>query len=90
MYEVHRRCALGVVGHKRSELWVTRRVRNLNDSRITLERWAKEGESPVGEIVKALWFMYPSTAGHEKPCGNLCRPRHKAKYASVTDSEPVP
>ena len=60
------------------------------NSRIVLERRARGGESPVDEIDRSLWFMDPSTAGHEEPCGNLCRPRHKAKYDSVTDSEPVP
>ena len=90
MYEGHSRCASGVVGHIWSELWVTRGVRNLIDSRIVLERRARVGDSPVGEIGKTPWYMYPSTTGHVKPCGNLCRPRHKAKYASATDSEPVP
>ena len=31
-----------------------------------------------------------STTGPEKPCGNLGRPRSKAKYSLMTDSEPVP
>ena len=33
---------------------------------------------------------HPSTAGHEKPCGNLGGPSSKAKYYLTTDSGPVP
>ena len=36
-----------------------------------LERSTIEGESPVGEIYQTSWIGLPSTAGHEKPCGNL-------------------
>ena len=60
------------------------------DSRIVLERRAIEGDSPVGEIDRSPWLIFPSTAGHVEPCGNRCRPRHKAKYAPVTDSVLVP
>jgi hypothetical protein len=31
-------------------------------------------------------MRYLSTAGHEKPCWNLGRPRSKAKYSVATDS----
>jgi len=31
--------------------------------------------------------MFPSTAGHEKSCGNLGGPSSKAKYFLSTDSE---
>ena len=37
-----------------------------------------------------LFFNYPSTTEHEKFCGNLWGPSHKAKYYLATDSEPVP
>ena len=54
-----------------------------------LERPAVEGDSPVGEIPKNS-RGFPSTTGHEKPCGNLGGPSSKAKYYLPTDSEPVP
>ena len=38
----------------------------------------------------SLWVRYPSTAGHEKSCGNLGGPSPKAKYYPATDSELVP
>ena len=56
-------------------------------------RWisgAIEGDSPVGEKVANLFNMYPSSAGHVKPRVNPGGPSPKAKYSSVTDSEPVP
>ena len=65
-------------------------MRNPIDSRTILERWAIVGDSPVGEIDRTLRFLDPSTAGHVQPCRNPCRPRHKAKYDFVTDSELVP
>ena len=34
--------------------------------------------------------MFPSTARHVKPRGNLGGPSSKAKYYLATDSEPVP
>lgn len=45
-----------------------------------LESTAIEGNSPVCEKV---WTpgMFPSTTGHEKPCGNLAGPPAKAKYS---------
>jgi hypothetical protein len=36
----------------------------------------------------ADWYL--SRAGHVKPGLNLGRPLSKAKYSSMTDSEPVP
>src|SRR5215212_4377518 len=54
-----------------------------------MERRAREGDRPVGERQTAP-SGYPSTTGHEKPCGNLGGPSSKAKYSSVTDSEIVP
>ena len=54
-----------------------------------MERPAIDGDSPVHEI-----FVHPrgtlSTTGHVKPCGNPGGPSPKAKYYSMTDSEPVP
>ena len=55
-----------------------------------MERPAKEGDSPVGEIVNRLWILYPSSAGHVEPCVNLGGPSPKAKYSLATDSEQVP
>ena len=56
---------------------------------MVLENPATEGESPVGEILKYIEGIL-STAEQVEFCGNLRRPRRKAKYSSVTDSEPVP
>jgi hypothetical protein len=54
-----------------------------------LENAAVEGDSPVGENeLTPAW--YPSTTGHEEPCGNPGGPPPKAKYVPATDSEPVP
>ena len=50
---------------------------------------AREGDSPVSEIVKSVEEIL-STAEHEKFCGNLPEPSGKAKYSTVSDSEPVP
>jgi hypothetical protein len=49
-------------------------------------RPAIEGESPVSKIQLTL-SRHPSTAGHEKPRGNLGGPPPKAKYSLATDSE---
>ena len=54
-----------------------------------LERPARDGDSPVDETLKSS-RRFPSTTGHEKPCGNLGGPSSKAKYYLATDSEPVP
>ena len=40
---------------------------------------AKEGDSPVGKKSRPSWFMFLSTAGHEKSCGKLRGPPRKAK-----------
>ena len=53
-------------------------------------RPAKEGESPVFDMVLSSWICVLSTARPEKPCRKLGRPRSKAKYDVATDSEPVP
>ena len=55
-----------------------------------LERPTIEGDSPVRQIYRTFWVDYPSTAGHEKSCGNSGGPSPKAKYSLVTDSEQVP
>ena len=54
-----------------------------------MERPTIDGDSPVYEIQNHP-RVSPSTTGHEKSCGNLGGPSSKAKYSSVTDSEPVP
>ena len=56
---------------------------------MTLERSAKDGESPVGENRWTLVGIL-STTGHEEPCGKQGRPLPKAKYDLTTDSEQVP
>ena len=67
-----------------------RRVRNLDDSGKPLGRATGEGESPVDEIIEALWRQLLSTVGHEKSCGKQGGPPSKAKYEIATDSEEVP
>ena len=54
-----------------------------------LGRQAKEGESPVIEIVRELVGILSRT-GYVKSCLNLGRPLSKAKYSLLTDSEQVP
>ena len=54
-----------------------------------LERPAIVGDSPVSETLIHPRGT-PSTAEHEKFRGNPGGPSPKAKYSSLTDSEPVP
>ena len=54
-----------------------------------LENSAKEGESPVDEMLTTPRRIL-STAEHEKFRRNPRGPSRKAKYSLVTDSEPVP
>ena len=54
-----------------------------------MESRSKEGERPVIENPTTP-SEFLSNAMHVKLCMNLCRPRHKAKYFSATDSEQVP
>ena len=61
----------------------------LINSRMSLENSTIEGDSPVNEIERQASGIL-STAEQVEFCGNLRRPRRKAKYSSVTDSEPVP
>ena len=56
---------------------------------MTLERSARDGESPVGERERTPVGIL-STTGHEEPCGKQGRPLPKAKYDLTTDSEQVP
>jgi hypothetical protein len=49
-------------------------------NRTLLESGAIEGDSPVCESLKCSSGI-PSTTGHVKSCGNLSRPRDKAKYS---------
>ena len=51
---------------------------------------ATEGDSPVHKRGAVLLGAFPSNAGHVEPRMNLGGPSPKAKYYSVTDSEPVP
>jgi hypothetical protein len=48
-----------------------------------------EGERPLTKN-RILLSGTLSNTMHVKLRMNLCRPRHKAKYSLVTDSEPVP
>ena len=59
------------------------------NSRMILEKSAIKGDSPVSEILKQNGGIL-STAEQVEFCGNLPGPPGKAKYSSVTDSEPVP
>ena len=59
------------------------------DKRTVLGRPAREGDSPVIEILMTP-IASLSKAGHEKPCLNLGGPPSKAKYETATDSERVP
>ena len=63
-------------------------------TRLLVEhRWisgAIDGDSPVDERRPGLLNTFPSSAGHVEPRVNLGGPSPKAKYYSVTDSEPVP
>ena len=54
-----------------------------------MERRSTEGERPVTESLKPPRDSLSNTI-HVKLRVNLCRPRHKAKYSPVTDSEQVP
>ena len=84
------RCVIGVVGVDRAGSQTGRGVTNRHHSRSALESATTEGDSPVGEMMTALWICYPSTTGHVKSCGNLGGPPSKAKYSLVTDSAQVP
>ena len=53
-------------------------------SRYYLERWTKEGDSPVGEIDMQVVGIQ-STTGHVESGGNMRGPSRKAKYDLVTD-----
>ena len=57
---------------------------------MSLERSAKEGDSPVDEKWDIFLSLFPSTAGHVESRRNLGGPSSKAKYSLVTDSELVP
>ena len=54
-----------------------------------MESRSKEGERPVTESRTPPRDSL-SNATHVKLRMKLCRPRHKAKYSLVTDSEQVP
>ena len=55
-------------------------------SRRKLGSFAKQGDSPVGEM-KDTQAVLQSTTGHEKSRGKQGGPPPKAKYYLVTDSE---
>lgn len=54
-----------------------------------LERGTKEGDSPV-DVKQLTPVGILSITGPEKSCENRPAPSGKAKYSSMTDSEPVP
>ncbi len=80
----------GVVGMRFFDLAVEAEVTKSDVSGTDLERLAIESDSLVRENIPIFRARFLSTAGHEKPCGNLGGPSSKAKYSLVTDSEPVP
>ena len=55
-------------------------VSKVTASRKTLERSARDGDSPVDESGSPPARIL-STTGHEEPCGKQGRPRSKAKYS---------
>ena len=57
---------------------------------MVLERPAIEGESPVSEVERSPWMLFPSSAGHVKSRVNPGGPPPKAKYIQMTDSALVP
>ena len=67
-----------------------RGVTNRMCSGTPLGRATGGGESPVHEMLTALWVRNLSTVGHGKSCGKLGGPPSKAKYETATDSEEVP
>ena len=77
-------CYLGVAG----QLWF-KATRHCFVNRISLEREATEGNSPVGKNETDL-ELFLSTTSHVQSCGNLGGPSSKAKYSLATDSELVP
>ena len=55
--------------------------------------WKEAPERVRVPSAKRLWTSrtgFPSTTGHEKPCGKLGGPSSKAKHYLMTDSELVP
>ena len=82
------RCVKGVAGEGRCSI-VQQEVTKLFSSRMVLESPTTEGESPVGEREWSS-VLFPSNTVHVEFSVNLSRPRDKAKYFSVTDSELVP
>lgn len=56
---------------------------------VVLESPAAEGDSPVGERMRASSGRFPSKAGHVEARSNLGGPSPKAKYYLATDSERV-
>ena len=74
---------------QQAQLRMSRGVTKDRPNRMTLERSTVDGDSPVGKMIVPP-AVFPSTAGHEESCRNPGGPSPKAKYSSVTDSEPVP
>lgn len=56
------------------------KVRNERGEQNSLERLAKDGDSPVCQVSLTLLFVFSSRTGHEKSCLNLGGPPSKAKY----------
>ena len=57
---------------------------------MSLERAAKEGDSPVNENNVTLLIVLLEYHRERKPCGNPAVLSAKAKYYLLTDSELVP
>ena len=79
----------GVVG---SEVCLFRKAQGVTKSivsRIHWKVWQNRVTAPYAKVIDLL-FRHPSTAEHEKFCGNLRGPSRKAKYYLATDSVPVP
>ena len=62
----------------------------MKPAEVSLERGAKDGDSPVGEGEGSHAVEFLSNARYESPGVNLGGPPSKAKDSHVTDSGRVP
>ena len=86
--------AASEVGRAQTEGLVSSGLQGLSNTYLrfqsnNLGRLTIQGDSPVDEKIKRR-DRYLSRAGHGKSGLNLGGPPSKAKYSSMTDSEPVP
>ena len=79
----------GVVGFRVCLFRKAQRVTKSIVSRIHWKVWQDRVTAPYAKMIDLL-SEHPSTAEHEKFCGNLRGPSRKAKYYLTTDSVPVP